>query len=77
MAKVWQQPPESTCKALLPAMNAVIRNEVLNHQDLNVQVAVASCFSELTRISAPDLTYGDARMMVCYADILNFFSRIN
>ncbi|XP_042034106.1 uncharacterized protein LOC121780576 isoform X1 [Salvia splendens] len=59
LAKVWQQPPRSTCKALLQIMKALITDEVLHNDDLNVQIAVASCCNELTRITAPEFPYED------------------
>ncbi|KAL0415424.1 UNVERIFIED_CONTAM: hypothetical protein Slati_3374300 [Sesamum latifolium] len=62
LAKVRQQPPRSLCRALLPAMKALITDEILHHGDVNIQVAVASCFNELTRISAPDPPYEDDEM---------------
>ncbi|KAK4436682.1 hypothetical protein Salat_0002100 [Sesamum alatum] len=65
-AKVWQKPPRSLCRALLPAMKALITDEILHHGDVNIQVAVASCFNELTRITAPDPPYDDDEMKVFF-----------
>ncbi|XP_047962752.1 sister chromatid cohesion protein PDS5 homolog C-like isoform X2 [Salvia hispanica] len=59
LAKVWQQPPRSTSKALLQIMKALMTDEVLHNDDLNVQIAVASCCNELTRITAPEFPYED------------------
>ncbi|KAL0441712.1 UNVERIFIED_CONTAM: hypothetical protein Sradi_0110100 [Sesamum radiatum] len=66
LAKVWQKPPRSLCRALLPAMKALITDEILHHGDVNIQVAVASCFNELTRITAPDPPYEDDEMKVFF-----------
>ncbi|KAL3613623.1 hypothetical protein CASFOL_042548 [Castilleja foliolosa] len=63
LAKVWQQPPVSTCFSLLPTMKALVTDEVLRHKDVDVHVAVASCFNELTRITCPDPPYDDDVMM--------------
>lgn len=65
LAKVWQQPPRSTCKALFQTMKALISDELLHSDDLNVQMAVASCCNELTRITAPEFPYDDDTMRVC------------
>ncbi|XP_011073330.1 uncharacterized protein LOC105158314 [Sesamum indicum] len=66
LAKVWQKPPRSLCCALLPAMKALITDEILHHGDVSIQVAVASCFNELTRITAPDPPYEDDEMKVFF-----------
>ncbi|KAI3455238.1 hypothetical protein Pfo_011901 [Paulownia fortunei] len=77
LAKVWQQPPISTCRALLPPMKALILDEVLRHDDVNVQVAVASCFNELTRITAPDPPYTDELMMVFFRLFMIAFKQLS
>lgn len=38
--------------------------ELLNHLDVDVRVVVASCISEITRITAPDAPYDDEQMKV-------------
>lgn len=45
-------------------MKALITDEVLHNDDLNVQIAVASCCNELTRITAPEFPYEDVIMRV-------------
>lgn len=50
--------------ALEPSRQALIAEELLRHADKDVKVAVASCISEVTRITAPDAPYDDDQMKV-------------
>lgn len=50
--------------ALQPIMKALAGKELLRHSDMDVKVAVASCISEITRITAPDAPYDDDIMKV-------------
>ncbi|KAL6584953.1 hypothetical protein OROMI_004242 [Orobanche minor] len=77
LAKVWQRPPVSTCFALLPAMKALITDDILCHNDVNVHVAVASCFNELTRITCPDPPYDDDIMMVIFRLFMIAFMQLS
>lgn len=77
LAKVWQQPPRSTCGALLPIMKALIKEELLRHDDIDVQVALASCFNELSRITAPDFPYGDEKMRVIFQLFIVAFQHLS
>lgn len=59
LCKVNQDPCASMQAALSPIMKALIAKEFLKHSDCDVRVAVASCLSELTRITAPDFPYNE------------------
>lgn len=59
-----QSPSDSMKKALSPSMKALVTNELLRHSDVDVNVSVASCISEITRITAPDAPYEDEQMKV-------------
>lgn len=61
---VEQGPPRSMQDALLPLMKALISNELLRHSDVDVKLSVASCLTQITRITAPDAPYDDERMKV-------------
>lgn len=50
--------------AIRPAMNALVAEELLRHPNADVRVSVASCASEITRITAPDAPYDDDLMKV-------------
>ncbi|KAI3943664.1 hypothetical protein MKW92_017955, partial [Papaver armeniacum] len=48
--------------ALAPLIKALVANELLRHPDVDVKVSVASCISEITRITAPEAPYEDDQM---------------
>ncbi|WCJ40393.1 hypothetical protein M5689_021312 [Euphorbia peplus] len=48
--------------ALVPAMKALISNALFRNSDADVKVSVASCLSEITRITAPTPPYNDDHM---------------
>lgn len=50
--------------ALSPALKALVADKLIKHSDVDVKVALASCFSEITRITAPDAPYDDEQMKV-------------
>lgn len=64
MARVDQSPPESMHKALRPTMSALIKKELLDHSVPDIKLAVASCLTEVTRITAPEAPYDDDVMKV-------------
>ncbi|KAL3835478.1 hypothetical protein ACJIZ3_010214 [Penstemon smallii] len=66
LAKVWQHPPKSTGESLLPVMKALITDEILLHPEVNIQIAVACCMNELTRITAPQAPYPEDKMKVIF-----------
>lgn len=45
-------------------MKALISDALFRNSDADVKVYVASCLSQITRITAPDAPYGDALMKV-------------
>ncbi|XP_047938896.1 sister chromatid cohesion protein PDS5 homolog C-like [Salvia hispanica] len=77
LAKVWQQPPTSTCIALVQTMKALITDELLHNDDFNVQVAVASCCNELTRITALDFPYEDDPMREIFQLFMIAFEQLS
>ena len=50
--------------ALSPSLQALVDDKLLRHSDTDVKVAVASCISEITRITAPEAPYDDDQMKV-------------
>ncbi|KAL6899052.1 hypothetical protein ACP4OV_005710 [Aristida adscensionis] len=49
----------SVMEAIQPSLKAVTREELLKHEDEDVKVLWATCFYEITRITAPDAPYND------------------
>ena len=64
LVKVEQSPTASMQNALAPSVKALVADQVFGHTDIDVKVAVASCISEITRITAPDAPYEDDKMKV-------------
>jgi hypothetical protein len=48
--------------ALYPSVKALVADQLFRHANVDVKVAVASCISEIPRISAPDAPYVDDQM---------------
>ncbi|GAB4836783.1 hypothetical protein Ancab_001695 [Ancistrocladus abbreviatus] len=76
LTKVEQSPSESMQKALSPARRALVVDKLLRHSDLDVQVAVAACISEITRITAPDAPYEDDQMKEVFQLIVSSFEKL-
>jgi len=74
LLRVGQAPSSSMENALSPSLKALIANKLLQHSDDNVKVAVGSCISEITRITAPEAPYDDDQMKVC---TIVFYFRIS
>ncbi|MFS7994214.1 putative sister chromatid cohesion protein Pds5 [Helianthus anomalus] len=62
LSKVDRSPKRSMIDALRPSMRALIKDVLSKHSDVDVKVAVVSCISEITRITAPDAPYDDNQM---------------
>lgn len=77
LTRVEQSPLESMKKALSPSMKALITNELLRHSDIDVKVGVASCISEITRITAPDAPYEDDQMKEVFQLIVSSFEKLD
>ena len=56
---IEQSPGSSVMEAIQPSLKAVTREGLLKHEDDNVKVLLATCFCEITRITAPDAPYND------------------
>lgn len=59
-----QSPPKSMQNVLNPLLKGLVTEVLLKHSDIDVKVGVASCISEITRITAPDAPYDDDKMKV-------------
>ncbi|XP_011034535.1 PREDICTED: uncharacterized protein LOC105132632 isoform X2 [Populus euphratica] len=77
LANVEQAPPRSMQDALLPTMKALISSALLRHSDEDVRFAVASCMSEITRITAPDAPYNDDQMKEIFQLTVASFEKLS
>ncbi|XP_061346896.1 sister chromatid cohesion protein PDS5 homolog C-like isoform X2 [Gastrolobium bilobum] len=76
LSKVEQSPTESMQNALSPSLKALIADKLLRHSDVDVKIAVASCISEITRITAPDAPYDDDQMKEVFGLIVSSFENL-
>ncbi|KVH89310.1 hypothetical protein Ccrd_008702, partial [Cynara cardunculus var. scolymus] len=74
LSKVDQSPKKPMLDALKPSTKALIQDGLSRHSDVDVKVAVASCISEITRITAPNAPYTDDQMR--RASILETVSKV-
>ncbi|AES59134.1 nucleic acid-binding protein, putative [Medicago truncatula] len=77
LSKVEQSPSKSIQKALSPSLKALISDKLIKHSDVGVKVALASCLSELTRITAPDGPYNDHQMKEVLRLIVSSFENLH
>lgn len=77
LTRVEQSPSESMKKALSPSTKALIAKDLLRHSDVDVKVSVASCISEITRITAPDAPYDDDQMKEVFQLIVSSFEKLD
>lgn len=77
LAKVEQSPPPTMSAALQPVMRALVSNDLFQHTDMDVRVAVASCVSEITRITAPEAPYDDEKMKGVFEMIVETFQGLD
>ncbi|KAJ1271765.1 hypothetical protein BS78_06G150800 [Paspalum vaginatum] len=77
LSRVEQSPPENMYNTLRPTMAALITNELLEHPHPNVKVAVTSCLTEVTRITAPEAPYDDDVMKEVFKRIVDTFAELD
>lgn len=77
LTRVEQSPSESMNKALSPSKKALIAGNLLRHSNVDVRVAIASCISEITRITAPDAPYDDDQMKEVFRLIVSSFEKLD
>jgi hypothetical protein len=77
LSRVEQAPKESMQAALSPSLKALVADTLLRHSDPDVKVALASCISEITRISAPEAPYDDDQMKEIFQLVVSSFENIH
>lgn len=76
LAKVEQSPSKAMQDALSPSLKALVADKLFRHSNADVKVAVASCISEITRITAPDAPYDDEQMKEVFQLIVSSFENL-
>ncbi|XP_062226089.1 sister chromatid cohesion protein PDS5 homolog C-like isoform X2 [Phragmites australis] len=77
LVRVLQAPPEGMLNTLRPTMSALITKELLEHPDPDIKVAVTSCLTEVTRITAPEAPYDDDIMKDVFKRIVETFADLD
>lgn len=77
LAKVEQSPQPTMSAALQPVMRALVSKDLFQHAEMDVKVAVASCVSEITRITAPEAPYDDEKMKGVFEMIVDAFKGLD
>lgn len=72
-----QSPPASIIESMQPFLKAIVKPELLKHQDKDVKLLVASCLCEITRITAPEAPYSDDILKDVFGLIVGTFSGLN
>ncbi|XP_040362062.1 sister chromatid cohesion protein PDS5 homolog B isoform X1 [Rosa chinensis] len=74
LSELDQSPPASTLESMQPFLNAIVKPELLKHQDRDVKLLVATCICEITRITAPEAPYSDDVLKDVFHLIVGTFS---
>ncbi|KAK9107461.1 hypothetical protein Syun_023472 [Stephania yunnanensis] len=74
LTKVEQSPSESMRNAMEPSLKALASENIREHSDMDVKVAVASCVSEITRITTPDAPLEDEQIRDLAKELLDTFT---
>ncbi|KMZ73056.1 hypothetical protein ZOSMA_1552G00010, partial [Zostera marina] len=77
LSEIGQSPLPSMIEALQPCFNAIVKPELLKHQDRDVEVLVATCICEITRITAPEAPYSDEILREIFHLFVGTFSGLN
>ena len=57
---------------LQPAKEALITEDLIKHNKLDIRVSVASCISQIIKILAPDELFGDdSTKVICTTYVMN------
>ena len=66
LSELDQSPPSSIMESMQPLLNAIVKPELLKHQDRDAKLLVATCICEITRITAPEAPYNDDVLKVLF-----------
>ncbi|CAK9156797.1 unnamed protein product [Ilex paraguariensis] len=72
-----QSPPKSVLESMQPFLNAIVKPELLKHQDREIKLLVATCICEITRITAPEAPYSDDVLKDIFHLIVSTFSGLS
>lgn len=67
LSELDQSLPKAVLESMQPLLNAIVKPELLKHQDKEVKLVVATCICEITRVMAPEAPYSDDVLKVFFA----------
>nr|GEV61445.1 sister chromatid cohesion protein PDS5 homolog B-like isoform X1 [Tanacetum cinerariifolium] len=59
LTEMEQSPPKAVLDSMQTLLDAIVKPELLKHQDEEAKLLVATCTCEITRITAPEAPYDD------------------
>lgn len=74
LSELDQSPTKSIMESMEPLLNAIVKPELLKHQDREVKLLVATSVCEITRITAPEAPYDDEILKDIFDLIVSTFS---
>lgn len=77
LSELDQSLPSTALESMNPFLNAIIKPELLKHQDKDVKLLVATCICEITRITAPEAPYSDDVLKDVFHLIVGTFSGLS
>lgn len=77
LSELDQSPSASIMESMQPFLNAIVKPELLRHQDRDVKLLVATCICEITRITAPEAPYSDDVLKDIFRLIVSTFSGLS
>ncbi|XP_019425447.1 PREDICTED: sister chromatid cohesion protein PDS5 homolog A-A-like isoform X1 [Lupinus angustifolius] len=77
LAELYQSPEASILVSIKPFFDAIVKPELLKHEDRDVKLLVASSLCEITRITAPEAPYSDDVLKDIFQLIVSTFSGLN
>ncbi|KAH9611596.1 hypothetical protein KSS87_009864 [Heliosperma pusillum] len=72
-----QSPSSPILESMQPFFKAIVKPHLLKHLDKDVQLIVASCLCEITRITAPEAPYSDDILKDVFRLIVTTFAALN
>ncbi|KAI8001212.1 hypothetical protein LOK49_LG09G01369 [Camellia lanceoleosa] len=77
LSELDQSPTKSILESMKPFLNAIVKTELLKHQDREVKLLVATNVCEITRITAPEAPYSDDVLKDIFHLIVSTFSGLS
>eukprot|EP00258_Populus_trichocarpa_P043092 XP_024459111.1 sister chromatid cohesion protein PDS5 homolog A [Populus trichocarpa] len=77
LSEMDQSPLVSVSESTQPFLDAIVKPDLLKHQDRDVKLLVATCICEITRITAPEAPYSDEVLKDIFHLIVGTFSGLS